>query len=174
MGLKMTGLLVTSVLAAVVLASCGGTEEATVEPRVRQAREGRLERRTARRHRQQEHRIEIARSERRRREAEARKLPAGCHDRYANMRPNGATLLVACGNFGDAWPLTAERGALRCEEGRIVFTSPEGREYGINGTALDAGYPRIDPIWKDAPSSEYAPKMDLGPLLDRGLELCGT
>jgi hypothetical protein len=86
---------------------------------------------------------------------------------------------VACGNFGKAWPLTVERGYLRCEESTadgpagqaVVFTSPDGREYGVNGTALDEGYPRINPIWRNSGES-WAPKVNIGPLISKGLSLC--
>jgi hypothetical protein len=116
----------------------------------------------------------------RRRKAEFAALPPGCHDRYPqSIHANGGSLPVACGNFGNAWPLTVERGYLRCEESAVdglleqavVFTAPDGTEYGVNGTAQDEGYPQIDPIWKNSGES-FAPKVDIGPLIDKGLSLC--
>jgi len=36
--------------------------------------------------------------------------------------------------------------------------------------ALTAGYDAIDPIWADYPD-EFIPKKNIGPLIQRGLEL---
>lgn len=94
------------------------------------------------------------------------------------------TLSLACGSgapvgapvsqaeFGDAWPLTIDRGTLRCEPpGAVVFQASDGSDYGVNGIALSQGYPEIDPIWADDPDP-LVPKKSIGPLLDRGLALC--
>jgi hypothetical protein len=77
------------------------------------------------------------------------------------------------------WPLTVREGVLRCEgAGAVTFTSA-GTTYAVNGLASGLGqYPDIDPIWADDPSAgtligyEVAPKKNIGPLIDRGLELC--
>jgi hypothetical protein len=91
--------------------------------------------------------------------------------------------LVGCGGgnvsseeFGSSWPLNVDSGDLRCEGskgfGAVVFTDPDGNEYGLNGVALSQGYPPIDPIWKDSPELPGL-KVSLGPLIDRGLAMCG-
>ena len=54
--------------------------------------------------------------------------------------------------FGDRWPLTVSKGTLMCDRSRrpriaVVFEA-DGKWYAVNGTAKDAGYPPIDPIWK--------------------------
>jgi hypothetical protein len=45
--------------------------------------------------------------------------------------------------------------------------------YAVNGIARQSGEcAEIDPIWVDDPDIPGA-KMDIGPIIDRGLELCG-
>lgn len=74
--------------------------------------------------------------------------------------------------FGADWPLTVSSGTLRCEgAGAVLFRSPDGTDYAVNGTALTAGYGDIDPIWAADPTA-LAPKMNIGPLIDLGLALC--
>ena len=73
------------------------------------------------------------------------------------------------------WPLTVQEGVLRCEGsggiGAVVFRTPDGTDYGVNGTALGQGFPRIDAIWKKDPDIPGT-RINIGPVLDRGLELC--
>lgn len=93
-----------------------------------------------------------------------------------------AIWLVGCGEgnvssdeFGADWPLTVDSGDLSCEGsngfGAVVFTDPDGNEYGVNGVAAGQGYSPIDPIWKDDPELAGL-KISIGPLIDRGLSLC--
>jgi hypothetical protein len=93
-----------------------------------------------------------------------------------------ATLLTACGSsdgggvqvsrsdFGKDWPLTVESGTLNCEgAGAVTFTA-DGTTYAVNGLASGMDeWPEIDSIWADAPGGL---KKDIGPLIDRGLEIC--
>lgn len=76
---------------------------------------------------------------------------------------------VSAADFGDKWPLTVDSGVLRCEEQAVVFRY-EGVDYAVNGTAKSRGYPPIDPIWADGDLE--GTKKDIGPLIQRGLELC--
>lgn len=80
---------------------------------------------------------------------------------------------VSKASFGDAWPLTVEEGTLMCLNGvSVVFEAPSGVRYAVNGTAMSlTDYPDIDQIWA-ADETGIAPKKNIGPLLDRGLELC--
>jgi hypothetical protein len=98
----------------------------------------------------------------------------------------GLLLLAGCGNtsgtevsrdeFGAEWPLTVDHGTLRCEGsegfGAVVFTDPDDNEYAVNGTAKGKGYQAVDPIWRDDPELAGL-KVPIGPLIDRGLSLCG-
>jgi hypothetical protein len=86
------------------------------------------------------------------------------------------TLRISAGDVprGD-WPLMVQEGALRCEgsggSGAVVFRAPDGADYGVNGTALGQGFPEIDPIWKKDPDIPGA-RINISPVLNRGLELC--
>ena len=92
-----------------------------------------------------------------------------------------ALLVLGCGDggyhtisradLGAAWPLTVDSGSLRCEPpGAVIFTA-NGTDYAVNGAATSKGYADIGPIWADNPDPAI-PKMDIGPLLDRGLAMC--
>ncbi|KLO45365.1 hypothetical protein ABH37_00790 [Mycobacterium haemophilum] len=74
------------------------------------------------------------------------------------------------------WPLTVSEGTLACHPlgahlGRVTFTSG-GTTYWVNGTAKAAHkYADLDDIWRDNPDIPGT-KINIGPLLDRGLALC--
>jgi hypothetical protein len=76
--------------------------------------------------------------------------------------------------FSGTWPFTVSSGELRCEGsdgfGSVIF-SANGSEYGVNGTALDAGFQRINAIWKDDPSG-ITPRVSISDVLEQGLALC--
>jgi hypothetical protein len=95
----------------------------------------------------------------------------------AGDHPGGGSLSVSRTEFGKDWPLTVDRGTLSCDGSGVIFTTGEGDEYGVNGTAKGLGYPEIDPIWKendsyDLPGDGPPLRVDISPLIDRGLELC--
>lgn len=100
----------------------------------------------------------------------------GCRARFTPIRPRAGIVPIACGNLGSAaWPLTVQRGYLRCEsEGgqigrRVIFTAPGGAEYALNSNARGVGYTAIKDIQKTTTSHGPA---DLAPLANRGLRLC--
>lgn len=76
--------------------------------------------------------------------------------------------------MGKQWPLTVDEGTLACDGengvGAVTFTTEDGKEYAVNGTAKSQGYDAIEPIW--AKGEGAIPKKDLTPLVDRGLKLC--
>lgn len=75
--------------------------------------------------------------------------------------------------MGSAWPLSVAKGVLRCREPGAVTFEAGGMVYAVNGIARQSGEcAEIDPIWVDDPDIPGA-KMDIGPIIDRGLELCG-
>jgi hypothetical protein len=106
---------------------------------------------------------------------------SGSPDTSANVpsekkrAPNEAPISKADVPRG-AWPLTVSHGEVRCEgsagAGAVIFRAPDGTDYGVNGTALGSGAPRIDPIWKKDPDIPGA-RVDIRPVLDKGLALCG-
>jgi Protein of unknown function (DUF2511) len=68
-------------------------------------------------------------------------------------------------------------GTLRCDQGMVTFTAPDGTTYWVNGTAGDAaasnGWQDIHPIWANSNDPYSGPKKNIGPLIDDGLSLCG-
>lgn len=76
--------------------------------------------------------------------------------------------------YGDRWPFTVEEGILDWEAtptGTAVTFTANGVTYAVNGTAMTAGkYADIEPIWAADPKGLW-PKKDIGPIIDRGLEL---
>lgn len=74
------------------------------------------------------------------------------------------------------WPFVPSSGTLFCDpsgknDGRLLvrINFGDGVEYALNGQARDFGFPELDttvmPAWPDGSS--------LGPIIERGLELCG-
>lgn len=79
-------------------------------------------------------------------------------------------IAITQGQFGDAWPFTTSNGILKCENKAITFRT-NTRTYGINGTAQGRGFPGPEAVWKVDPSVP-GKRMDIGPILDKGLSLC--
>jgi hypothetical protein len=73
------------------------------------------------------------------------------------------------------WPLTVPEGTVRCDGsggiGAVTFQTPSGDVYGVNGTALSQGLPRIDRIWRKNPDIPGT-RINISPVLDKGLFLC--
>ncbi|MEA2249923.1 MAG: hypothetical protein QOG70_165 [Solirubrobacteraceae bacterium] len=83
------------------------------------------------------------------------------------------TITITKRSFHGTWPFTVSKGRMSCKSygrgiGEVTFRA-RGRTYGLNGLALQAGYPRPDPIWKKA---SYGLRVTIGDVLDRGLALC--
>ncbi len=89
--------------------------------------------------------------------------------------PTVAAGYVTKAELGADWPFSVDAGTLACyvdvrdpRRMMVTFTTGNGIEYGINGSARAFGYPDADdgmiPTWPDASM--------LGPVIARGLELC--
>ena len=67
-------------------------------------------------------------------------------------------------SFGEEWPFTVSEGILVNRDDAILFRV-DGIEYGLNGQALEQGYPHIKPLWKDNDNSPSCmtdrPKMKM-------------
>jgi hypothetical protein len=80
---------------------------------------------------------------------------------------------VSKADMGSDWPLTVDSGTLHCDALAVTFEAPDGTEYALNGVARDqTDLPDIEPIWAPDPESGGGLKKSIGPLIDRGLELC--
>lgn len=91
---------------------------------------------------------------------------------------SSVTLKVS--DFGDAWPFKVPEIVLSCTllDGRlhlVTFTAG-GKTYALNGTARnlakEKGWADIDEIWRDDPAG-HGIKVNVGPIIDKGLSLCG-
>lgn len=90
--------------------------------------------------------------------------------------PIHGAMAVSCGDFGMTWPLTVDHGFLRCETGsfeasdakRVVFTTPQGRDYAVNEAARWVGYGRIASIFRPDAGPRYR-----SVLAGAGARLCG-
>lgn len=86
--------------------------------------------------------------------------------------PEYQTIEVTADQFGDKWPLTVDKGTLHCEPPtRIVFTTPDGQKYGVNGSAAN-DYISILEITKDTENMGVKFKMSPNILIDEGMKLC--
>lgn len=107
----------------------------------------------------------------------------------SSTESDGSQKFVSRSMFGDKWPLTIDKGTLKClDYGGVVFITEDGRIYGVNGTAKTygktAGYSDIEDIWADdlvtkkslmevgVSEEDATSKISIGPILDEGLKLC--
>jgi hypothetical protein len=82
--------------------------------------------------------------------------------------------------LGTKWPFTVTSGQLECIKGQAVIFHANGKIYGVNGFAKSLGYAAIDPIWRGDPemkkllagTGSFIPKVDIGPVINKGLSLC--
>jgi hypothetical protein len=96
-------------------------------------------------------------------------------------------------DYGEKWPFTVEKGDLVCR-GNAVFLLVNGTGYAVNGVASALGYADIEPIWSlETEFLEYQKgiakeekkslkeiqtimgvlRIDISPILNDGLKLCG-
>ena len=73
------------------------------------------------------------------------------------------------------WPFTVDSATLFCTkgaDGERVTVVADREMYALNGTAKSSKlYPPFDAIWRDDPNVAGL-KVNIGPMLDRGLALC--
>ena len=97
-------------------------------------------------------------------------VSAGC---ATSERQDASTRVITISrdSFQGEWPFTVDSGTLRCEQPQSVVFSTEGSDYGVNGSAMDAGYQEAQPIWRRA-TGGGGPRVSIDDVIDRGLELC--
>jgi len=94
----------------------------------------------------------------------------------------GSGVEVTAAEYGDKWPFTVDHGLLRCEfPSRVVFRTNDV-DFAVNGSAASR-YAKIEPIWRvntkmqeafkaAGAASDFVPRINIGPMIQRGLELC--
>lgn len=98
-------------------------------------------------------------------------------DPHAKLKQEAKSIQVHRSQFGDKWPLTVEYGTIFCLGNRaVIFRAPDGKDYALNGPAIQMGYQRITPnhpIWRNGTKyGDVQTKVDLGVLTAVGLKLC--
>ncbi|TFI45157.1 DUF2511 domain-containing protein [Rhodococcus sp. 1R11] len=94
--------------------------------------------------------------------------PATTAEPTARNVPAG---LVSESTWTGDWPFTVPEGSLMCgQPNRVTFTA-DGTIYALNGAAKSAGaFDDVAAIWKE--SDFPGVRVDIGPMIQRGLELC--
>lgn len=86
--------------------------------------------------------------------------------------PTGSSVWITKAQYGKRWPFKVTGGLLSCVSGSAVTFRARGTTYAVNGTARMWKLGReIRPIWRDDPSFPGL-KVNIGPIIDRGLRLC--
>ncbi len=67
--------------------------------------------------------------------------------------------------YTNHWPFDVEQARLRCEGKGAVILTVRGTDYAVNGMAASNRYRPIQAVIID-------PKIDIGPIISRGLTLC--
>lgn len=61
-------------------------------------------------------------------------------------RPPYRELAIERERFGNRWPFTQPRAAIRCYAGVWLTVVLDGQECAINGAARERGFPSVDPF----------------------------
>jgi hypothetical protein len=83
------------------------------------------------------------------------------------QEPSREGIEIRQAEYGDHWPFAIRQGRLRCEGAGAVILAAQGKDYAVNGMA-GTRYAAIQPIRKNTSD----PKIDIGPIISRGLTLC--
>jgi hypothetical protein len=94
------------------------------------------------------------------------------------------SITISKEDFGDRWPFTVSQGKLSCSGNAVTFKA-NGKIYAVNGTAKSRGFAEINEIWKNdeemikilkesflGEDIGSPPKINIGPIIDKGLSLC--
>ena len=86
---------------------------------------------------------------------------------------SSTNMKISRADLGDEWPFTVDSGVIACNHpsSAVVFFTNE-KIYAVNGVAKgEKRYADVREILRDHPSVAGS-KVDIGPILDRGLKLC--
>lgn len=80
--------------------------------------------------------------------------------------------------YGYKWPFTVPEGYIQCKyRASVVFLTPEGKTYAVNGTARGGkekyGWRDFMEIWRDDPKYPGLElKVNIGWVIEQGLKRC--
>lgn len=88
-----------------------------------------------------------------------------------------AALLSGCGDapdeltvtmqeYGDKWPIKADKAVLHCDQPDVAYVDVDGEWYALNGGALRKGLPRADQIRKDSSI------VSMADFVERAMAIC--
>jgi Protein of unknown function (DUF2511) len=81
------------------------------------------------------------------------------------LLPDQPGIEVNQSQYANHWPFEVEQARLRCEGKGAVILTVRGTDYAVNGMAASNRYRPIQAVIID-------PKIDIGPIISRGLTLC--
>ena len=81
------------------------------------------------------------------------------------LLPDQPGIEVNQSQYLNHWPFEVEQARLRCEGKGAVILNVRGADYALNGMAASIRYRPIQAVTID-------PKIDIGPIISRGLTLC--
>jgi len=86
-------------------------------------------------------------------------------------------LILKQSEYGENWPFSVSEGVLECFPPGIITFQVKDKTYAVNGLANSRNYLKIDDIWRNAPptleqDTTSTRKMELSPVINKGLELC--
>lgn len=75
-------------------------------------------------------------------------------------------LTVTKEEYGDRWPIKADKAVLHCDSPDIAYIDVAGKWYALNGGALRQNLPRADEIRKDVNI------VDMADFAERAIAIC--
>ena len=103
-----------------------------------------------------------------------RVAPSAAREPPPTVRNPSRSRAVSRASVGKSWPLKVDEGWLECVGSNAVVFHHAGIAYAVNGAAnANSAFTSIAPIWADDPTAKGT-KLDLGPLIGRGLARCAT
>ena len=81
------------------------------------------------------------------------------------LLPDPEGIEVSQSQYAKHWPFEVEQARLRCEGKGAVILTVRGTDYAVNGMAASNRYRPIQAVIID-------PKIDIRPIIARGLTLC--
>jgi hypothetical protein len=86
-------------------------------------------------------------------------------------------LILKQAEYQGNWPFRVSEGILECLPSGIITFKVDDKTYAVNRLANSRDYLKIDEIWRNAPitleqDTSSNQKIELSPIINKGLELC--